>query len=235
MIAPTLQAEGSLNIVTTGTLTLTLPAHQQNDILVCVLNYWLPNTAGAAAVIPNLTGWTKTGSLQFAAGPDGEAALFWRRADTNAESNPVFTRGASWDTGVDGQYSGQPFVIRGCYPSGNPWDDFQTSSAITAANGNVPAVTVSGTNRLVMQFFTATDDFTTAPTLTGWTAGTAVESTTGTDTQFMNWRKDNQGSSTTADATTSEAPATGAKVIFGVSFKPMPDDLPLPFVVSARR
>jgi len=220
MAAPTLQAEGTNNQVTSGTLTLTLPGHATDDILVCIVLFWLPNTTGSAAVIPDLADWTKQGFVQFPGTPDGEVAFFWRRATSGAETNPTFTRGASWDTGTDGIYAGRAYVIRGAINAGDPWDEFDPTAALTAANGSCDAVTVSGTERMVVQFLGKTDDFVTAPTISGWTAGTQVESITGTDSSFGTFRKDNVSSSTTADASTVEAVAAGAYVFFGVSFKP---------------
>src|SRR5574341_562701 len=221
MTAPNLQAEGAQPAnVTTGTLTLTLPAHQADDILVAVVAVWVPNTAGSAAQIPALAGWTKQGFVQFPATPDGEVALFWKRATSGAEANPTFTRGAGWDTGTDTAYGGRAFCVRGCATTGDPWDDFATTAALTAANGAVAAVTVAGAERMVVQFLGKTDDFATAPTIPGWTAGVQTENTGGTDTSFGTFRTDNTSTSTTADTSTVEAVAQGAYVFFGVSFIP---------------
>jgi len=218
--APTLQAEGAQNQVTSGTLTLTLPAHATDDILVSIVLFWLPATAGSAATIPDLAGWTKAGSVMFPGTPDGEVAFFWKRAASGAEANPVFTRGASWDTGTDGIYAGRAHVIRGCVTTGDPWDELDATVAHTTANQAVDAVTVSGSERMVVQFLGKTDDFATAPTISGWTAGSQTESGTGTDSSFGTFRKDNVSSSTAADASTVEAVVAGAYVFFGVSFKP---------------
>jgi hypothetical protein len=224
MAAPTLQAEGAIAIVTTGNLTVVLPAHQNGDILVVTPQVWVPNTAGSAAVIPDVGSWTKQGFVQFPGTPDGECAFYWRRVAglTAGQSvaNPVFTRGASWDTGTDGQFSGRAYVIRGCVLTGDPWDEFDPTVALTGANGAVDALTVSGTERTAIQFLVKTDDFVTAPTISGWTAGTQVEDTTGTDASFGTFRKSNISSNTAADASTVEAVAQGAYVFFGVSFKP---------------
>jgi len=221
MAAPTLQAEGTLNSVTSGNLTLTLPAHAADDILVCTVLCWLPNTVGAINTIPAPAGgWAKPASVQFPATPDGEIAFFWLRAASGSETNPTFNRALDWDSGTDGIYGGRAYVIRGCVKSGNPWDEIDPTVALTAANGAVDAVTVSGSERTVIQFLSRTDDYGTAPTLSGWTAGTAVEDTTGTDCSFRTFRKENVSSDTSADTSANEAPAAGAYVFFGVSFKP---------------
>jgi hypothetical protein len=218
---PTLQAEGTQPAnVTTGNLTLTLPTHQADDILVAIVAIWAPNTAGSLAAIPALTDWTKQGAVNFPGTPDGEIAFFWRRATASGTTNPTFTRGASWDTGTDTAYGGRAFVIRGCVTTGDPWDEFDPTAALTGANGSVDAVTVSAAKRTVIQFLGKTDDFVTGPTVSGWTPGVQTEQTAGTDTSFGTFRKENVSASTTADASTVEAPVAGAYVFFGVSFKP---------------
>src|SRR5262245_788045 len=109
MATPTLQAEGAQNQVTTGTLTLTLPGHAADDILVCAVLFWGPNTAGSAAVIPTPSGWEKLGNIQSPATPDGDIAVFAKRAASGSETNPTFSRGASWDTGTDTIFAGRAF------------------------------------------------------------------------------------------------------------------------------
>lgn len=218
---PFLQAEGTQPAnVTTGNLTVALPAHQADDILVAIVAIWAPNTAGSLAAIPTPTDWTKQAAVNFPATPDGEIAFFWRRATASGTTDPTFTRGASWDTGTDTAYGGRAFVVRGCIATGDPWDEFDPTAALTGANGAVDAVTVSAAKRTVIQFLGKTDDFVTAPTISGWTAGTQTEQVAGTDTSFGTFRKENVSASTSADASTVEAVAQGAYVFFGVSFKP---------------
>jgi hypothetical protein len=222
MAAPTLQAEGTIAVSTSGSVSPTIPTHQTDDILVCAVTIWAPNTASAIADIPTPSGWTKADSQLFFVDivRDGEIAWFWRRA-TGAGTTVTFTRGSGWDTGTDTNFSARAYVIRGCITSGNPWDALASTQGVNA-NGNAPAVTVSGSERTVIQFLTRQDDYVTAPSMSGWTAGTAVETTTGTDASFHTFRKANVSSSTTGDAITQEdVAASGAGwACVGVSFKP---------------
>lgn len=220
MAAPTLQAEGTLAAVTTGNLTVTLPAHLTDDVLVVNLVGWVPNTAGSAAGVTAPAGWTEIAEIPTPSGTaDGQIGLYWKRAASGAEANPTFTRPAGWDTGTDGVWSGRAYVIRGCETSGDPWDAVATSAVFNTANQACAAVTVSGSERMVVQFQGLQDNL--APgTISGWTAGTAVTDTTGTDSGFKTHRKDNVASSTTADASTAVAPAQGFYAFIGVSFKP---------------
>lgn len=221
MAAPTLFAQGSVAAVTTGSLTVTLPSHQADDILLLCVVCWVPNTAGDAAQIPTPAGWALLGTQigQPAGTRDGWSAWFWKRATSGAETNPVVSRGASWDTGTDTCFAGRAYTVRGCIATGDPWDAQAGAGPYTTANQAVAAVTVSGTERMVVQFFNSMDNQ-AAGTISGWTAGTAATTATGTDAGFQTFRKDNVSASTGADASTAAAPAQGAYAYIGISFKP---------------
>jgi hypothetical protein len=223
MAAPMLAAEGSVAAVTSGNLTVTLPAHQANDILVACVVGWVPNTTSGTATLTAPSGWTKAASdtLITSGIIDGEWAIFWRRAASSSETNPTFTRPSGWDTGTDTCFAGRAYVVRGCVTTGDPWDQIAQSPLYSTANGAVPAVTVSGSERTVIQFFVSSDDL-SAGSVTGWTAGTAATTTTGTDAGFQTFRKENVSSSTSADASTASAPAQGRYIFFGASFVPAP-------------
>ncbi|MBI4637684.1 MAG: hypothetical protein HY727_15205 [Candidatus Rokubacteria bacterium] len=222
MAAPVLQAEGAIAANTSGSLTVTLPSKLSDDILILGLVYWGPNTTGDAAQIPTPTGWTLIGSQigQPAGTRDGWVAWFWRRAISAADpADPVCARGASWDTGTDTCFAGRAYVIRGCITTGDPWDAQAAAGPYTTANQAVAAVTVSDAERMVVQFFNEMDNA-SAGGISGWTAGTAATSATGTDAGFQTFRKDNVSMSTGADASTAAAPAQGAYAYMGLSFKP---------------
>jgi hypothetical protein len=223
MAVPTLQASGTLAVVTTGNLTVTLPTHQQNDILVVVVSAWVPNTTtGTAVMTAPAGGWVKLLSdTLINTTIDGEWAIFWMRASASGTTNPAFTRPANWDTGTDSNWSGRAYVIRGCVTTGDPWDAAVKSTLYSAANGALPAVTVSGTERHVIHFLAKPDDNGAVTAATGWTLDTAVSTTTGTDASFQTIRKSNVSASTTADAATITAPVTGLRYqYYGISFKP---------------
>jgi len=223
MAAPTLQAEGALTGVTTGTVSPTIPTHQANDILFATVIAYVPNTISDAAVIPTVASWTKLGETRMVGGVDieGGVAFFWTRAPS-AGTTVTFTRGASWDTGTDSCFAARVDVIRGCINTGNPWDAAALSARHEAADQPFDAVTVSGSERMVVQFGGCGDNTTFAMTASGWTAGTGSSISTGTDANSMNQRKDNVSSSTGADTATVTAPANAgsAYVYCGVSFKP---------------
>jgi hypothetical protein len=223
MAAPTLQAEGATATgVTTGAPSVTIPTHQADDIIIVAAIFWGPNTAGDAAQIPTPANYTLLGTQvgQPAGTRDGWTALFWRRV-TGAGTTVTLTRGASWDTGTDTCFNARAYVIRGCIATGNPFEFSANSGPHTAANQAFAAQTVSGSERLVVQFGNSMDNAAFAMTSTGWTTGTEDDDAGGTDSAFQTARKDNVSSSTAADTSTVAAPAQGAYAFHGVVFLPV--------------
>jgi hypothetical protein len=222
--APTLAQQGAIAVVTSGNLTVTLPTHATNDILILDMEVWVPNTASAASAPSAPSGWTQISLLQTPASPsaaDGYIGLYWKRAASNAETNPTFTRPVDWDTGVDGQWAGRAYTISGCITTGNPWDDVQVSPLYNTTTGPFIAVTVSAAERLVVQFGAKQDDNSLGTAATGWTIGTAATTSTGTDGGFQTFRQDNVGSNTPGTEPSGDgAPVQGFYRWVGISFKP---------------
>src|SRR5262245_38024280 len=115
MAAPTLQAQGATNAVTTGANAPTIPTHQADDIIIVHAVFWGPNTSGDAAQIPTPSNYNLLGSQigQPGGTRDGWSALFWRRVAASGTTVSV-ARGASWDTGTDTCFGARAYVIRGC-------------------------------------------------------------------------------------------------------------------------
>lgn len=130
---PQLVAEGSVSAVTAGSLTVNLPAHQTNDILIAIVSIYAPNSASWS----NLTtpsGWTLYGTSGTPSVANGEHAIYWRRATSNSTADPVFVRGASWDDGTDTCFAGRAFVVRNCRTSISPFTTTSpTFSTVTTA------------------------------------------------------------------------------------------------------
>lgn len=210
-----------------------IPTHQANDILIMVSCAWHPNTVATMAVVAAPANWTEitaarvgmTGADDLA---DGWIQVFWRRATAAGMTCPLI-RPAGWDTGTDGAWHARPYVIRGCVTTGDPWDDVQVASSLNV-NGNLPAVTVSGSERMVVQFYTSPDDQAVGAAPSGWTAGTSLTTATGTDGGHQTFRQDNISSSTSLIASSAAAPAYAfsAYAFIGISFKPPVAGLPAP-------
>lgn len=219
--APNLQAQGTNSnaAATSTTCAPVIPTHQTDDILICSAVNWAPNTAGTIADMTISNGWVAFGTVADT-GVDGTIQQWWRRATSSSETNPTITRTS--DTGSDTGFQGCVWVIRGCAKTGDPWDAVASSgaTAITAANGTIPAVTVSGASRLVACFFACQDDQANGSTPSGWSAVTRTTFTIGTDGQFQALYKDNQSANSSSIATTISAPVQGGYSFTVVSFKP---------------
>jgi len=224
MASPIISAEGTLSTQTTtgSSLTVTLPAHVAGDILVCTLSVWSPDTAANIDAIPSLAGWTKQSDIPITvAGLDGRMGFFWRRATSNAETNPVFTPGANWIITTTGLFAGRAYTISGCAATGDPWDDFQPSTPQFGANPPFNALTVSGIERLAVQFFVSDDNNAVGGLITGWTANTGVNTTVQSDAGFQSLYQSNVSTNTSSGTSNHAANNTGMHMFFGVSFKPV--------------
>jgi hypothetical protein len=220
---PTLQAQGNLAINTTGDLTVVLPAHQADDILVVVIGIWAPNTSSNINAFTTPSGgWTQGSTVNIVPGAqtDGRFGVYWLRASGGSTTDPTFTRGGNWDTGTDTAFFGRAFVIRGCIPTGTPFDELDPTAAYTTDDQSFDALTVSAGNRLAVQFGVKTGNNAWG-TVAGWTAGTAAGSSTGTGAQTRPFTKETSSNTNGTDApSTNTAPAAGAYCFFGFSFIP---------------
>jgi hypothetical protein len=233
MTSPVIQSEDALTVVTTGNLTPSLGVSQDN-ICIITMAAWVVNTLTGANVVAAPNGWTKLDSTTVVTASliDMEIAVFWRRQQTG-DGNPTFVRPSGWDTGTDTCWACRPSYISKCVTVGDPWDEFDPTAAYSTANQAFDAVTVSGPERLVAQFLVSTDNQSFGSTPAGWTAGSASTTATGTDAGFQTFFKDNQSSSSSADATTVAAPVQGRYLFYGFSFIPKP--VSPPFRSSAQR
>jgi hypothetical protein len=232
LAAPTLQAQGDTVAVTTGSLTVTLPTHAADDILIATTIDWVPNTSGNAGVGGTPTNWAvaEGGSIVPFGEVEGHLRVFWRRATTSGHPDPVFTRGTSptWDTGTDTCFAGRAYVIRGCKTTGNPWDAIGVVDNsgfefyLGTANGAIPAVTVSGSDRLVVQFVLVADNTAIGTAPSGWTGGTIDSDNTGTGANFQTYRR--TPSANTAAAASNVDSTDQGYTFYGFSFRPAVTD-----------
>lgn len=198
MPRPTVQAQGTLAAVTTGTLTVTLPTHVAGDILLCAVGYWAPNTVGSVGVINAPSGWTKLAEIGDIEGggsfdTGGSLALFWRRATASGTANPVFARpvidpgGGATDSGTDTLFHGRAYIVRGTRLTGDPYSVLEVSNfggAYAGTNGATPAFSVTGqaSEKLPLLILVSSDDQADPAAPTDWTApAVGVSVTTGTD------------------------------------------------------
>lgn len=226
MSAPLHVANGTIAAVTTGSLTVPLPAHEPDDILVAMIMAWVPNTGTSIGVGGTPAGWTvgpNAGLLIAPAGQnDGWLRCQWLRAASSSEADPVFTRGTSpvWDTGNDTCFAGFAVAIRGCTKTGNPFESTARTGVHTAAGGDLPGITVGGAGRLAMVFgiISAASAIGAAPG--NWSLVANVSTTTGTDARIVAFRQDDVDADIAAVASNAAAPAAGGYGFWGASFIP---------------
>jgi hypothetical protein len=88
------------------------------------------------------------------------------------------------------------------------------------ALADIPLIDVLGTERLAFAALVSNDDFSTNPTASGYTAGTVVESTTGTDGGQCSFRQDNVSADIALTNMAGTAPSVGGSAVFAFAFKP---------------
>jgi hypothetical protein len=234
---PVLQSQGTITAVTTGNLTVTIPTGEvADDILVVTTVAWVVNTTTGANTIAAPSGWNKfTPAVTTLTGGliDAEYSFFWKRATSNAETNPTFVRPTGWDTGNDTVWAGRCYVIRGCVTTGDPWTQLVASTVSTAANPSIPAVNVNNTDNfdyidLPVAFIVKADNTLTPTSQDGigsttWNAETEASTTTGTDAGFRAYTISFYSGTSQIGAANmlgGTAPAQGGSVYFVASFKP---------------
>jgi hypothetical protein len=144
----------------------------QDDILVLFLE-----TFSNQAI--TVAGWTEAGSSpQFTNDTVGtRLTVFWKRAGSS-ESAP--TTSDSGDHQV-----GQIIAIRGCVATGDPFDVTGGSfSNTTSLNHNIPGVTTTMNNCLVLVAIGMSQDLSTTTTASGWSNSNLANLTEQMDQTF---------------------------------------------------
>lgn len=236
MAAPTLQAQGTINAVTGDVLSLTVPTYAANDIIVVTVFAFQPNGANPVRPFVNIPQGEFNGFKNTADADNGGYgtyviqstvnyfSAFWARATSASSVGTSIEVQKFGDTGNDTCFAGRIYVIRGCDPNGEPFDspvpDWSTPS--TAANPQLPAETVLGTERLIIHFMAKTDNTTNPTAATGYTVGTNAATTTGTDGSFQTYRRTADANVTAVTPTGGAAPAAnnGTSAYFSVVFRP---------------
>lgn len=203
-----------------ASVTVTLPSHQANDILiVSCLN------DGGGTMTTATSGWASIVGIDST----DNARWFWKRATSGAETSPVI-EAASTDVFVTA------YCIRGCETSGNPWNTFNTVDALATATAEVtaPEITTTVAECLVCTMSVINDDtaLDVAPPPGGWTLpspGGNYFTAAGTDARMVVcWQEQASAGTNAANSvctiTTAETWAT-----LKIAFKP-PGGGPTPVV-----
>jgi hypothetical protein len=215
--APSVISKGTASAVTSGSITPSYPASPlANDIIFLLVIDHQPVSIG---VINTPTGFTEAaqGTYQDSTPANqGRVALFWRRA-AGGESGTVSVS-RTGDTGPDGTFFGQMYLVRGAITSGNPWDVVTARYGPGNATVTWDAVNVIDTERTLLAFTAQTDDVPGVSTPTGYTRTVAIDiTTTGTDAQLA---LDDKSNVTSDGQVTAAGGETLGWATFHVSVKP---------------
>jgi hypothetical protein len=154
MAIPTVAGVGADNSGSTGSVTYTLPSHQADDILLLVCE-----TNVSAGLTTATSGWAHVTNSPRAQGSNVTCInVFWKRAASGSETNPVVDATSNHQAGF-------AMAVRGCVTVGNPWD-FTPVGSGTASGSTMSATggTTTVANCLVLICSanfndTATDDY----------------------------------------------------------------------------
>jgi hypothetical protein len=196
---PEFIAAGSVFSTTSNTVSPVPPAHQENDILLVMVQ----SQSGENRPLGTASsGWTEiTEQWHDVGGIEG--AWYWKRAESNAESAPNIT---GFDFGTE---FGVCYVIRGCVESGTPFED------ATGRFGSNPMMTseidTTGPNRLVCSFGTLfNDDGIASYPPSGWDDESHLTDAAGSGAEFLVMSKE-VASASTVTAASFGVPNTGFK------------------------
>lgn len=163
---------GGIAASTGADVTVTLPSHQTNDILLIL--GWVRDVDDTLT----LTGWT-----QIATWDRSTTSRYWLyglRAASGATSNPTFDK-----SGATGDTYAVAIGYRGCITTGTAWEVIGTAATGTADPATITGITSTSANSLIVVAVGGEDNNNGAITATGTDPAAYVEhydeSTTGAD------------------------------------------------------
>ncbi|MFZ3044157.1 MAG: MBG domain-containing protein [Minisyncoccia bacterium] len=140
--APAFSSFGNVAASTGADVTVTLPAHQTDDIMLML--GWVRDQNDTVG-ITTASGWAQVGtgctsacSASFSRGSTSRYWLFWKRATSSSETNPVFNK-----SGTNGDTYAAVIVYSGAIASGDPFEVLGS-----AATGTTDPATITGINTL---------------------------------------------------------------------------------------
>jgi MSHA biogenesis protein MshQ len=175
--APAHQASSAIAASTGADVTVTLPAHQTNDILLLQV---MVRDVNDTITWP--TGWTQIATIDR--GTTARYWWAWKRAASGAETNPLVNKNTT---------TGDTYAVvttyRGATTTGDPWEVKGTPTTSTAAAQAMASITTLTAESLVVASLTAENDNPASVAYTATNPATLtselyVESTTGADVAF---------------------------------------------------
>lgn len=131
--APTFVSASAISATAVGdsSITITLSAHQANDIIL--LMCWIRDVDDT---MTTPSGWTAVTGTPFDRGSSARYWLFWIRAASSAESDPICERSTA-----DGDFYGAAAVYRGAITTGDPWEVVGTPTTGTGDPSGIGTIT----------------------------------------------------------------------------------------------
>lgn len=171
MTAPAFRSAGTIvSTAVNGTdITPGAPAGAtNNDILILIAAGVVDDLPGSPTNQLNLaangTGWTEIQEFFVDVGTNAiNIRAWWYRVSGSPPTMPSVDH-----ADIDNQIAAQVFAYSGCITTGTPWEDADSTGNASQTSLPGVAVTTSGPDRLVVEFFFENDDRTSAPD-TGWT------------------------------------------------------------------
>jgi len=189
--SPAFQAISAIAASTGADVTVTLPTHAANDILL--LLGWVRDVDDTVSV----SGWTAMSGTPFDRGTTSRYWMFWLRAASSSETNPLFDK----NTGTGDTFAAV-ITYRGAITTGNPWEVAGASSVGTADPASIPSITTLTDDALVVVPLGYEDNNNNAITTTGTNPATYVE-------HYLDSNTGSNGAITFSEALRSTAGSTG--------------------------
>ena len=133
------QAISAIAASTGVDVTITLPSHDPNDILL--LLGWVRDQDDTVSV----SGWTAIAGTPFDRGTTSRYWMFWKRAASSSETNPLFDKSTS-----TGDTYAAVITYRGAITTGNPWEVVGTASTGTSDPASITGINTATDNALVV-------------------------------------------------------------------------------------
>lgn len=136
---PAYQAFSAIAASTGADVTVTLPAHQTDDILLLLVVVRDQNDT------ITVTGWTAMTGTPLNRGATSRYWLFWKRAVSNAETNPLVNKSTA-----NGDTYAAVITYRGAITAGDPWEVKGTPQTGTADPMVLTGITTLSAESLVV-------------------------------------------------------------------------------------
>lgn len=183
-VAPAFKSFSGIAASVGPDVTVTLPTHATNDIMLML--GWVRDQDDTVN-ITTASGWAQVGtgctsacSASWSRGTTSRYWLFWKRATSASETNPVFNK-----SGATGDTYAAVIVYSGANTSGDPFEVVGTASTGTSDPATITGITTTSPESLIVVPVGGEDNNNASITTTGTNPAAYtehyVEANTGSD------------------------------------------------------